>query len=228
MKCLPLAAVVLGGLAFTFAGCSSNDSSTLGVAIHPAQLYTGYDDGTADYKVPATLVNVDDNSRVKWTLADQSLGDVTTEPVPDGEKNTARYTHHVIVLAKKSGKTKLRATADGNTYEVPITITQYPVGARDLGNDLYQVDRTGGVVGDPASTKSLGCIMCHGAQGTARHDPSRIGGYDDAAILKTIATAVKPDGTTANGGEHKFNLDNTEQTAILARLRSLEPVDYPE
>jgi len=43
------------------AACGSDPATTpdLGpIAIHPASLFTGYDDGSADYKVPATLVNV--------------------------------------------------------------------------------------------------------------------------------------------------------------------------
>lgn len=219
------AALLFGIVALAVPGCGEDDEAN-GV-IHPSQLYTGYDDGSADYKVPASLVNIAPGTTVKWSLADSSFGTVATEQPAPGDKPSASYTHHVIVTTKKSGKTKLRATADGKTYEVPITITQYAPGARELGNDLYQEDRASMPGGTPG-TKALGCIGCHGARGTARHSPSEIGGYDDAAILKTIATGIEPDGSKANNGDHKFTLDDKEQEAILARLRSLEPVEFPQ
>ena len=217
---------VLIGL-ILIAACSTDPEVSADAALHPGVLFTGFDDGSADYKVPATLANVGDGTTVKWTVADPSLATVETEQPAPGAKASASLTHHAIVTTKKSGKTKLRATADGKTFEIPLTITQYAPGARDLGNDLYQENRTGMTTGE-SGTKALGCIGCHGARGTARHSPSEIGGFDDDQILKTIATAVKPDGSLANGGVHKFVLEKNEQEAILARLRSLEPVDFPK
>ena len=219
---------VLIGMGIVLLACSNDSEPASGaVAVHPSALFTGYDDGSADYKVPATLANVPDSTTVKWTVADPNLATVDIEQPGAGEQATTRLSHHAIVITKKSGKTSLRASAGGKTYEVPLTITQYAVGARELGNDLYQEDRTGTAMGTPG-TKTLGCIGCHGAHGSARHSPSEIGGFDDTAILKTIATGIKPDGTTANNGQHKFVLDTKEQEAILARLRSLEPVEFPK
>lgn len=230
MNHVSLGKAVLLGIAGTVLAACSNDSepaASSAAGIHPSALFTGYDDGSADYKVPASLANIPDGTTVKWTLADSSFGTLETEQPGAGEQPGARLTHHVIIITKKAGKTSLRATAAGKNYDVPVTITQYPVGARELGNDLYQEDRTGTAMGTPG-TKTLGCITCHGAHGSARHSPSEIGGFDDAAILKTIATAIKPDGTTANNGAHKFALDPKEQDAILARLRSLEPTEFPK
>jgi hypothetical protein len=198
------------------------------VEVRPAGLFSGFDDGSATYKVPATLANVAAGTTVKWTVADADLATVEIETPSAGVKATPALSHHAIVTTKKAGKTTLKATADGKTYSIPLTITQYAVGARDTGNDLYQEDRSSGPGGE-ASTKALGCIGCHGAKGTARHSPSEIGGFDDATILKTIATAERPGGKgLANGGNHKYVLDDKEKEAIMARLRSLEPVEFPE
>src|SRR3954468_12827235 len=102
MKHASLAAVVLMGLAFA-AGCGDASEPAGGpVAIHPSQLFTGFDDGSADYKVPASLVNVGSSSLVKWTLADPSFGEISTEQPAAGEKNSTALTHHVIVLTKKA------------------------------------------------------------------------------------------------------------------------------
>jgi hypothetical protein len=222
-----IAAVALGPLGAC--SSSSEDAPALSdaAAVHPAKLFTGFDDGSAEYKVPASLVGASDSTTVRWTIADTSLATVDTEQPSPGEKATTRMSHHAIVKTKKAGTTTLRATVEGKTFDVPLTITQYAPGARELGNDLYQTNRASMPGGEPG-TKALGCIDCHGAHGTARHSPSEIGGFDDAAILKTIATGVKPDGGTANNGNHKFVLDMTEQQGILARLRSLEPVEFPQ
>jgi len=195
--------------------------------VRPTKLFSGFDDGSATYKVPATLANLGDTTTVKWVVADPDLATVETEAPAQGEKATAKLTHHALITTKKAGKTTIRATAGGQSFEIPLTITQYAVGARDTGNDLYQEDRSSGPGGE-ASTKALGCIGCHGAKGTARHSPSEIGGFDDAAILKTIATAERPGGKgLANNGNHKYVLDEKEKEAIMARLRSLEPVEFP-
>jgi hypothetical protein len=211
-------------IGLVFAACSSSTEATPApagpVALRPAALFTGYDDGSATYKVPATLANGSKN--VKWVVADATLASVETEP---------GNPIHAIVITKKAGKTTLRATDNGKTYEVPLTITQYTPGARELGNDLYQEDRSSGPGADAGDepTKALGCIACHGARGSARHSPSEIGGFDDATILKTIATAERPGGKgLANNGNHKYTLNDKEKEGILARLRSLEPVEFPE
>ncbi len=194
--------------------CGGDDA-----AIHPAALFSGYDDGSTEFKVPATLAG-GGTAPVSWSI-DSSMGSIATE------KGNSR---HVIVTTKRSGTTTLKATVDGNTYEAKLTITKYAVGARELGNELYQIDRTGANP-DPGSTpsdvKGLGCIGCHGTKGGPGHSPSEIGGYDDAAILKTIATAQLPRGGLANDGQHKFTLDDKQKEGILARLRSLEPNTYP-
>jgi hypothetical protein len=212
--------------------CSSSteDAPALSdnAAIHPAKLFTGFDDGSAEYKVPASLVGASDATTVRWTIADTNLATVDIEQPSEGQKATALLSHHAIVKTKKAGTTTLRATVAGKTFDVPLTITQYAPGARELGNDLYQENRSSMPGAGEPGTKAFGCIGCHGARGTARHSPSEIGGFDDAAILKTIATGVKPDGGSANNGNHKFVLDMTEQQGILARLRSLEPVDFPK
>lgn len=221
-------------IGLALAACSSSDDALLAgpVAVHPAALFSGYDDGSATYKVPATLANVAAGTTVKWTVGDPNLATVEIEQPSAGVKATAALSHHVIVTTKLAGKTTLRASADGKTYEVPLTITQYAPGARELGNDLYQEDRAsapGAEPGGAPGTKALGCIDCHGAHGSARHSPSEIGGFDDAAILKTIATAERPGGKgLANGGNHKYVLDVKEQQGILARLRSLEPTEFPQ
>ena len=119
------------------------------------------------------LANLGDTTTVKWVVADPDLATVETEAPAAGEKATAKLTHHALITTKKAGKTTIRATAGGQSFEIPLTITQYAVGARDTGNDLYQEDRSSGPGGEP-STKALGCIGCHGAKGTARHSPSEM------------------------------------------------------
>lgn len=227
--------VIIGvalSLSLSLLACGSDSEATPApagpVEVRPSTLFSGFDDGSATYKVPATLANVGSGTTVKWVIADPDLATVEIETPSAGVKATAALSHHAIVTTKKAGKTTLKATADGKTYSVPITITQYAVGARDTGNDLYQDDRSSGPGGE-AATKALGCIGCHGAQGTARHSPSEIGGFDDATILKTIATGERPGGKgLANNGNHKYMLDDKEKEAIMARLRSLEPTEFPE
>jgi mono/diheme cytochrome c family protein len=211
----------IGGLVLLLAmGCgSSDDGGSAGTAIHPAQLFSGYDDGTTTFEVPAALVGTTSKT-VKWSVVDGNLATVAPDP------EDAR---HAIVTTKAAGKTTLKASVGGQTYSVPLTITQYPPGAQELGNELYQEDRSAPSdgTGEQQDVKGLGCIACHGTGGV-NHSPSKIGGYDDASILKTIATGVKPDGGLANNGAHKFTLDPTQQQAILARLRSLTPTDWPQ
>lgn len=197
--------------------CGSSDDSS-GPAIHPAKLYSGYDDGSTTYQVPAAVIGSSSKS-VKWSVVDGSIASV------DPDKTNPRY---AIVTTKMAGKTTLKATVDGQTFSVPLTVTQYPPGAQELGNELYQIDKSSqSTGGTPEDVKGLGCIGCHGIGGV-NHSPSKLGGFDDAALLKTIATGVTPTGDMANNGNHKFTLDETQQTAILSRLRSLTPIDWPQ
>ncbi|MBX3185381.1 MAG: hypothetical protein KF819_00135 [Labilithrix sp.] len=222
--CLFVLAIGVGLLA-----CGDDEGGLDAASIRPAQLFSGFDDGTTEFKVPATLGGVDAKTNVRWSVGNTAIAEVETEQPPAGQASSARYTQHAIVKTKKAGKTVLRATAGGKTFEVPLTVTQYAPGARDLGNDLYQEDRSG--TPEPGAepyVKGLGCIACHGIRGGPGHSPSEIGGYDDATILVTIKTAKLPQGGLANRGDHKFSLDAKQEEGILARLRSLEPVTFPE
>ena len=211
--------------------CGSSDNSSGDVAIHPGELYSGFEDGTTTtFSVPATAINVADKTAVKWTVGDSSIADVTTEDPQPGDA-PQKSTHHAIVTTKKAGKTTLRATVGGTKVEIPLTVTSYSAGSSELGNDLYQVDNPGATQGGATDyVHGLGCIGCHGAKGGPRHSPSEIGGYPDAAILETIATGVKPNGDVIQvaNGNHKFSLDDKQKEAILARLRSLAPIDFPQ
>jgi mono/diheme cytochrome c family protein len=210
--------LVVGGVA-----CSSSGDGDAAVpanaTLHPSALFSGSDD-VYDYAVPVTLANVDPKTRVTWAVADPSIAVAQAD---------AAESRHALVKTKKAGKTTVRATAGDRSFTVTLTVTHYSAGARDLGDELYQEDR-GGMAqpGDTAYVKPLGCITCHGARGGPGHSPSEIGGYDDEAIKKTIATGVKPDGSLANKGAHKFSLDPQQQEGILARLRSLPPNDWPK
>lgn len=160
---------------------------------HPGQLFSGFEEGAGvDFKVPITLSGLESSMTVRWSVADSSMASVATEVPLDGKRATAANTHHAIVTTKKAGKITLKAEADGNTYEIPLTITKYAPGSRQLGNELYQIDRTGSTPepgSTPSDVKGLGCIGCHGTRGGPGHSPAEIGGFDDAAILRTIATA---------------------------------------
>lgn len=211
--------------------CGSSDDSSGDAVIHPGTVYSGFDDGTTTFSVPASAINVADKTTVKWSVGDSSIADVVTEDPQPGEP-PAKATHHVYVNTKKAGKTVLRATIGGTRLEVPLIVTQYSPGAASLGNDLYQVDNPGATQGPTGGdyVHGLGCIGCHGAKGGPRHSPSELGGYPDDAILQTIATGVKPNGDPIQvaTGTHKFTLDDKQKEAILARLRSLAPIDWPK
>jgi hypothetical protein len=203
-------------LAALLPSCGSDDTSG-GAAIHPSKLFSGFDDNTNTYEVPAALVGTD-TKQVKWSVVDGSIASVAPDPTD---------ARHAIVTTKAAGKTTLKATAGGSTYSVPLTVTHYAPTAQELGNELYQEDRSTPGSEGTQDVKGLGCIGCHGTGGV-NHSPSKIGGYDDPSILNTVATGVKPDGSIANNGVHKFVLDATQQEAILARLRSLTPTDWPQ
>jgi hypothetical protein len=203
------------------AACSSSgsdlpppqfDSTTM----KPLEAFSG-NDGAYEYTMNIVAPRVTNGrAPTTWTIDDPSVASVTYSDVESW---------HALVRTKKAGKTIIRASVAGHTYTMPLTVTQYTPKARDLGEELYQEDK-GQLASD--GSKPLGCIHCHGAVGGPAHSPSQIGGYDDAMILKIIATGVKPDGTLANGGAHKFTLTGDQPQAILARLRSLPPIDYPK
>jgi mono/diheme cytochrome c family protein len=222
------------GVVFVFA-CGSSDDSSGNYSIHPAAVYSGFDgDPINTFAVPATAIGVPDKTTVKWSVLDSDIADVATQDpatLAAGEPQQ-KATHHVIVTTKKDGTTKLRATIGTTKVDIPLTVRLFSQGAAALGDDLYQIDKPG--ASDPSQGGSadyvhgLGCIGCHGVKGGPGHSPSEIGGYDDATILKIIATAELPTGGLANNGNHKFQLDDKQQEAILARLRSLAPIDWPQ
>ncbi len=201
-------------IAILLGSCSSEDEE---LSVKPERLFTGHEASTT-FEVPITAYYP---QTMQWSIVDKS---VATIEILDGGG-------HVKVTAQKPGKTMLRATANGRTKDIPVTVTEYTIADIELGNDLYQSNKESGGDPDPDATNEkgtvgLGCIDCHGARGTATHDPTKIGGFDDQTVLDVIATGKRPDGS-AIPTAHKFSLTPDQQKAILARVRSLQPRGWP-
>src|SRR5260221_2216662 len=89
--------------------CGSSADTSGDAAIHPGAVYSGFDDGTTTFSVPASAINVADKTTVRWSVGDSSIADVVTEDPQPGDL-PSKATHHVYVNTKKAGKTVLRAT----------------------------------------------------------------------------------------------------------------------
>jgi hypothetical protein len=213
----PLVRALLLPLVPLLCGSCSSESDEL--SVKPERIFTGFvanqPEPATPFQVPATAYSPD---KMQWAIGDKSLA--TIEVVDGGG--------HVTLTAQKAGKTVLRASANGKTKEIPVTITEYAQADLELGNDLYQSNKSSGDPGSAGTpgTVALGCIDCHGARGTATHDPTKIGGFDDDTVLNIIATGKLPDGTTIPV-THKWDLKPEQKKAILARVRSLQPRGWP-
>src|SRR5688572_19765427 len=101
---LPLAA---------FLGSCSEDED---LAVKPDRIFTGIipnqEEPKTPYQSPATAYTPD---KMSWSITDRSIASV--EVFDSGG--------HVLLTALKPGRTTLRASANGKSKDIPVTVTEY-------------------------------------------------------------------------------------------------------
>lgn len=214
-------ALTLGTACSKSASDATEGGKTFG--IYPPQLFAGFD-GTNTFKAPALVYNM--AGTVTWALDDPSLAMLL--PADNGE--------HVMVVAKKAGDTRLKATSGSTTLSIPLKVYTYESGQHAIGETRYTVGPDG-----KADPDNPPCVKCHAPGLGPDHSPTEIDADPDSDIVNTFLSGVdpegrpvgmefadklkKPDGTKYT---HMWKVSDAEKAALPAYLRSLEPHGYPE
>jgi hypothetical protein len=182
--------------------------------IFPPEIFTGTD-GVHTFKAP--IITVNSAGAVTWTVADPSIAQIT----PDGE--------NAMVVATKAGDTKVTAMSGGKSSEVTLHVVSYTPEQYAEGEKRYTMTLN---ADNPA------CKECHAPGKGPDHTSTELDADPDSQIQNTFLTGVDPEGrpikdnsefaNLLKGKTHKWTVTETERAGLLAYLRSLPPMGYPE
>jgi hypothetical protein len=217
----------LFGLALTcLAACSSstNDegSSTSGqtggaLEIFPPHIYSGTD-GAHTYKAPIIAVN--NSGAVTWTIADPTIASIK----PDGAEG-----ENLMITVLKAGTTTVSATNGGKTSTADLNIVAYTPQQYADGEKRY---KTG------LDTNNPPCMECHAPGKGPDHTATELDADPDEEIQHTFLTGTDPENrpiaenseyaSLLKGKTHMWTVTESEKVGLIAYLRALEPMGFPE
>jgi hypothetical protein len=209
-----------------FTGCSS-DTGSSGSAetkvgsgkfeIFPPEIFSGTD-GTHTFKAPVIAVNV--SAPVTWTIADPSIAQLA----PADADN-----QHVMITILKTGNTTVTATSDGATSNATLTVRPYTSQEYTDGEKRYMM---GPNMDNPP------CKECHAPGKGPDHTSTELDADPDEQIQNTFLTGVDPENRPIvdnsdfsellKGKTHKWMVTESEKVGLVAYLRGLPPMGYPE
>jgi cytochrome c553 len=219
---------LVGAVLVSLLGCGSDaggdeaGGSSDALEVFPPKLYSGFD-GTNAYKVPVIAHGA--TGKVTWKVSDESVASLT----PSGTNS-----ENVTLLTKKAGSIVLTATAGGKSSTATLTVVAYTAAQHEAGAKRYMT---------MPDEMNPPCVTCHGAErGSNRpnHTPTELDADTDAEIQKTFTSGVDPEGRrivdmkefsdllTSKGYTHMWKVTDEEKIGLMAYLRSLEPIGFPE
>jgi hypothetical protein len=192
--------------------------------VFPAKLWSGFD-GTNTYKSP--VIAVVNSGNVTWTIDDPSLASIDTQskdPVAKGDGT------EIVLTSLKAGTTKIHAKdSAGHTSEATITINTYPVAQFDAGKARYMKG---------PNMKNPACNECHAKGKGPDHTPTELDADTDEEIQNTFTKGVDPENRPVdyekmftkllNGYDHMWEVTPDEKVGLIAYLRALPPLAFPE
>ena len=198
-------------------------SETAGaIQVFPPKIYSGFD-GTNSYQAPIIAHNA--ASKVTWTISDESIASL----MPSGAKG-----ENLMLTMKKAGSATITATAGGKTSTGTLSVTAYTSAQREAGAHRYTT---------APDADNPPCMTCHGADRGANrpnHSPTELDADTDTEVQNTFTSGTDPEGRriidisefkdllTTKGYTHMWKVTPEEKTGLLAYLRSLEPLGFPE
>jgi hypothetical protein len=182
--------------------------------IFPPEIFTGTD-GTHTFKAPVITVN--SSGAVTWTIADPSIAQL----MPDAE--------NAMIIATKAGDTAVTATSGGKTSTATLHVVSYTTQEYSDGEKRYM---TG------PDTDNPGCKECHAPGKGPDHTSTELDADPDSQIQNTFLTGTDPEdrpikdnsefANLLKGKTHMWKVTDSEKTGLVAYLRALPPMGYPE
>lgn len=182
--------------------------------IFPPEIFTGTD-GMHTFKAP--IITVNSSGAVTWTIADPSVAQL----MADGE--------NAMLVASKSGDTMVTATSGGKSSTAALHVVSYTAAQYADGEKRYMM---GPDADNPA------CKECHAPGKGPDHTSTELDADPDSQIQNTFLTGVDPEdrpikdnsefADLLKGKTHMWKVTESERVGLIAYLRGLPPMGYPE
>lgn len=193
------------------------------LTIFPNQIWTGYD-GMNTYRAP--IIVVANKGNVTWTIDDPSIATLDTSSTdPKAQPGGV----NLMIVASKPGKTMIHATDGTSTADAVLEVIEYPYAQWEAGKKRYE---TGPDDMNPA------CTECHAPGKGPDHTPTELDADTDPQIMNTFVSGLDPEGRPVNyegdfdnllkDYDHKWKVTEDEKVGLVAYLRSLKPLHFPE
>jgi hypothetical protein len=188
----------------------------------PSAVFSGVD-GEHTFKAPIAVY--DASTDLEVTADDPAAVTLTAtaleKPTNNGVLDSGQY---FLITTKKTGRITLTASSKGKTASAVVEITQYDPQRWAAGEKRYT---SAGTNADPP------CTRCHTGGSAIDHSPAAMASIKDQEIALIIMNGIKPgpapiEGVncpecSAEGGQHRWALTDTEKNGLITYLRSLEP-----
>jgi hypothetical protein len=182
--------------------------------IFPGEVFTGTD-GSHAFKAPVVTLNA--SGRVTWMIADPDVAQLA----PEAE--------NVMITAKKPGDTVITAKNGNKTSTAQVHVVSYTTRQYEDGMNRY----LSGVDADNPA-----CKDCHARSKAPDHTSTELDAYSDSQVEDTFIRGVDPErrpikdnaafADVLNGSTHTWMVADSEQVGLVAYLRSLPPMGFPE
>jgi Bacterial Ig-like domain (group 2) len=216
------------GASGSTAGSGAADTKVHGAlpkefSVFPEKIWTGFD-GTNSYKAP--VIAVSNKGEVKWTIDDPSIA--TLDPNSADPKAAAGGVN-LMITATKAGTTMIHAT-DGTTMKsIALEVVAYPAAQWEAGKARYMMG---------PDEKNPACKECHAPGKGPDHTPTELDADTDDEVRNTFVTGKDPEGRPVDyqmeytmllkGYDHMWKVTADEKVGLVAYLRSLKPLHFPE
>jgi len=210
------------------AGSSSEDTAVHGelpaeFTIFPEKIWTGFD-GTNTYRAP--VIAVSNKGEVKWTIDDPSIATLDTS---SADPKAAPGGVNLMITATKAGTTMIHATDGKTTKDAVLQVIAYPAAQWEAGKNRYAMG---------PDEKNPACKECHAPGKGPDHTPTELDADTDDEIRNTFLTGKDPEGRPVDyemeytmllkGYDHMWKVTEDEKIGLVAYLRSLKPLHFPE
>jgi hypothetical protein len=191
--------------------------------IFPEKIWAGFD-GTNVYRAP--IIAVSNKGAVTWTIEDPTIASLDTNSVdPKAEPGGV----NLMITALKPGTTVIHATDGAVTKDATLEVIAYPIAQWEAGKNRYAMG---------PDEMNPPCKECHAPGKGPDHTPTELDADNDEEIRNTFVTGKDPEGRPVDyemeytmllkGYNHMWKVTEDEKIGLVAYLRSLTPLHFPE
>jgi hypothetical protein len=191
--------------------------------IFPEKIWSGFD-GTNAYRAP--IIAIANKGEVKWTIEDPSIASLDVASVdPKAEAGGV----NLMITSLKPGTTVIHATDGAVTKSATLEVIAYPIAQWTAGKNRYAMG---------PDEQNPPCKECHAPGKGPDHTPTELDADNDEEIRNTFVTGKDPEGRPVDyemeytmllkGYNHMWKVTEDEKVGLVAYLRSLTPMHFPE